>query len=92
VAGGAIGNVLYDNLWFDPSGNEVKSQPSGSEAYTKTALDGLCVELTRLLPFKSGGTILGDVRNNAPWRFNAETATFDWFDQGAWHDPKFLAS
>ncbi|HEY5313267.1 MAG TPA: RHS repeat domain-containing protein, partial [Pirellulales bacterium] len=38
---GAVGNSLVDNTWYDEAGNVIKSQPSGSQAFTKTSYDGL---------------------------------------------------
>ena len=40
-ATGDIGNALTDNTWFDESGNVIKSQPSGSNLFSKTAYDSL---------------------------------------------------
>jgi hypothetical protein len=38
---GTVGNSLIDNTWYDASGNVVKSQPSGSNLFTKTDYDSL---------------------------------------------------
>ncbi|MCH8991747.1 MAG: RHS repeat-associated core domain-containing protein, partial [Acidobacteria bacterium] len=38
---GATGNSLTDNTWYDGSSNVVKSEPSGSGSYTKSAYDGI---------------------------------------------------
>ncbi|HEX3655331.1 MAG TPA: hypothetical protein VHV55_05985, partial [Pirellulales bacterium] len=40
-ATGALGNSLVDNTWYDEAGNVIKSQPSGSQAFTKASYDGL---------------------------------------------------
>jgi len=40
-ATGAVGNVLIDNMWFDQSGNVIKSLPAGSNRFTKTMFDSL---------------------------------------------------
>jgi RHS repeat-associated protein len=38
---GNVGTPLVDNTWYDEAGNVIKSQPSGSQAFTKSAYDGL---------------------------------------------------
>ena len=38
---GAVGNSLVSNTWYDPSGNVAKSQPAGSQAYTKNVYDSV---------------------------------------------------
>ena len=40
-ASGAVSNQLTDNTWFDAAKNIIKSQPSGSQLFTKTTYDGL---------------------------------------------------
>ncbi|HEX7449811.1 MAG TPA: hypothetical protein VF306_19785 [Pirellulales bacterium] len=37
---GTVGAGLVDNNWYDPSGNTIKSLPSGSDAFTKVVYDG----------------------------------------------------
>ncbi|MDB5334827.1 MAG: repeat-associated core domain protein [Planctomycetaceae bacterium] len=37
---GVVGYGLTDNSWFDPSGNLIKSLPSGSKLFTKNSVDG----------------------------------------------------
>lgn len=38
---GTVGNALADNTFYDPDGNVVQSQPSGSQAFNKSNYDGL---------------------------------------------------
>jgi RHS repeat-associated protein len=38
---GIVGNGLTDNTWYDASGNIFKSQPAGSQLFTKKAYDGI---------------------------------------------------
>jgi hypothetical protein len=38
---GTISNSLTDSTWFDPSGNVIKSLPSGSKLFTKMTYDRL---------------------------------------------------
>lgn len=38
---GTVGNALVSRMWFDPSGNVVKSQDAGSSLFAKTVYDGL---------------------------------------------------
>jgi hypothetical protein len=40
-ATGAVGNSLVDNTFFDASGNVVESHPAESEAFSKSAYDGV---------------------------------------------------
>jgi RHS repeat-associated protein len=40
-ATGAVGNCLTSDMWYDPSGNLVKSLPAGSKLFTKTTFDSL---------------------------------------------------
>jgi hypothetical protein len=44
---GALGNSLVDNTWYDEAGNVIKSQPSGSQAFTKSSYDGLGRQITQ---------------------------------------------
>ncbi len=42
VATGAVDSgTLVSNTWYDAAGNVIKSQPAGSQEFTKTAYDGL---------------------------------------------------
>lgn len=38
---GAVGNALTDNMWFDDTGNPIKSFPAGSKLFLKTTFDSL---------------------------------------------------
>ncbi len=40
-ATGTVGNALTDNKWYDAAGNLLKSQPAGSQAFTKMVYDGV---------------------------------------------------
>lgn len=38
---GVVGNALTDNLWFDASGNQIKSWSAGSQLFQKAVYDSL---------------------------------------------------
>ena len=38
---GTVGNSLADNTWYDAGDNVLKSQPAGSQRFTKTVYDAL---------------------------------------------------
>ena len=38
---GAVGSALVNNAWYDAAGRTIKSQPPGSQTFTKTVYDGL---------------------------------------------------
>ncbi|WP_197441605.1 RHS repeat domain-containing protein, partial [Thalassoglobus neptunius] len=38
---GTVGNALVSNVWYDQPGNVIKSQPAGSDLFTKTVYDSL---------------------------------------------------
>ncbi len=40
-ANGNLGNSLTSNTWYDPSGNVIKTQPGGTQRFTKHAYDSL---------------------------------------------------
>ena len=46
-ATGTVGNCLVDNTWYDPSSNVIKSLPSGSDLFVKTAYDSLGRQTTQ---------------------------------------------
>ncbi|HQU42472.1 MAG TPA: hypothetical protein PK867_06650, partial [Pirellulales bacterium] len=55
VGTGAVGNVLTDNTWFDPVGNEIMTLPAGSKAFTKSVFDALNRETIEYVGFYAGG-------------------------------------
>jgi RHS repeat-associated protein len=38
---GIVGNALTNNTWYDAAGNVLKSQPAGSQSFTKSVYDGV---------------------------------------------------
>ncbi len=38
---GTVGNAVTTSRWYDPSGNVIKVQEAGSQAFVKTAYDGI---------------------------------------------------
>jgi hypothetical protein len=55
VTGGAVGNSLTSNTWFDAAGNTIKGLPAGSNAFTKTMIDGIGRAMASYYGYYTGG-------------------------------------
>lgn len=65
-ATGQVGNSLRDNTWYDAASNICKSQPSGSELFTKPVFDGVGRQIASYLAFDRNEIFCpapGDVTN-----------------------------
>ncbi|HEV2968550.1 MAG TPA: RHS repeat domain-containing protein, partial [Pirellulales bacterium] len=70
VPGGAIGNNLTDNTWYDPAGNIAKSLSAGaSQTYTKTQYDSVGRQSGSFTGYSPGS-------NDSPWTVGANDKIF----------------
>ena len=57
---GTVGNALVSNTWYDASGNTIKQQSAGSQAFTKTVYDSLARPVKRYVGHDTDETAYGD--------------------------------